>query len=81
MAACFSTPMFAQDPSKKATEDLVKAAQDSKSKRKKSSTKVITNKDVRQAEGQADRPGHARREKDGEDRNDQLVAETGRHSA
>jgi hypothetical protein len=51
MAACFSTPMFAQDPSKKPTEDLVKAAQDSKSKRKKSSTRVITNKDVKQAKG------------------------------
>jgi hypothetical protein len=51
VAACFGTPIFAQDPSKKPTEDLVKAAQDSKSKRKKSSTKVITNKDVKQARG------------------------------
>ena len=51
VAACLSTPMSAQDPSKKPSEDLVKAAKDSKAKRKKSSTKVITNKDVKQAKG------------------------------
>ena len=48
-AACFSTPGWAQE--KPPTEDLVKVAKASKAKRKKSSTKVITNKDVRKAKG------------------------------
>ena len=51
VAACLSTPMSAQDPPKKPPEDLVKTAQESKARRKKSSTKVITNKDVKQAKG------------------------------
>jgi hypothetical protein len=55
-------PLFAQtasttqgstesDPTKKSTDGLVKAAHDAKSKRKKSTTKVITNKDVKKAKG------------------------------
>ena len=51
VAACFSTPVVAQDASKPSTEDLVKTAKATKAKRKKSSTKVITNKDVKKSQG------------------------------
>jgi paraquat-inducible protein B len=55
-AACFSMPMIAQEttkaaPPKKSTEDLVNAAKSAKAKRKASSTKVITNKDVKKSKG------------------------------
>jgi hypothetical protein len=62
VAAGFSPLVFAQDTSapkpaatqttdRKSTEDLVKQAADAKAKRKKSATKVITNKDVKKARG------------------------------
>lgn len=51
-AACLSLPLSAQEPDKKtAPEDLVTAAKASKAKRRKSATKVITNKDVKKAKG------------------------------
>ncbi len=49
VAACFSTPIVAQEAEKK--PDLVTTAKQSKEKRKKSSTRVITNKDVRKSKG------------------------------
>ncbi|HEV8659501.1 MAG TPA: hypothetical protein VGS96_12845 [Thermoanaerobaculia bacterium] len=49
LAACFSTPMAAQEAGKK--PDLVTTAKQSKEKRKKSSTRVITNKDVKKSKG------------------------------
>jgi hypothetical protein len=51
VAACFSTPIRAQEDKKPSTDVLVKTAAESKAKRKKSSTKVITNKDVKKARG------------------------------
>ena len=62
VAAGFSPRVFAQDNSglkpaatqsadRKSTDDLVKQAADAKAKRKKSATKVITNKDVKKATG------------------------------
>jgi hypothetical protein len=50
VAACFSTPIFAQEKTA-TTQDLVKAAKDAKAKRKQSSSKVITNKDVKTSKG------------------------------
>lgn len=51
-AACFSMPLPAQEtPTKAPAEDLVTTAKAAKAKRKKSATKVITNKDVRKAKG------------------------------
>ncbi|HEY3052163.1 MAG TPA: hypothetical protein VGK04_02110 [Thermoanaerobaculia bacterium] len=49
VAACFSTPMTAQEAEKK--PDLVTTAKQSKENRKKSSTRVITNKDVKKSRG------------------------------
>ena len=49
VAACFSTPMFAQETEKK--PDLVTTAKQSKEKRKKSATRVLTNKDVKHSKG------------------------------
>ncbi len=52
-ASCLSLGVLAQEaPSDKpSTEDLVKRAAEAKAKRKKSSTKVITNKDVKKSKG------------------------------
>ena len=53
VAACFSTPIAAQEAEKKAPPagDLVDTAKAAKAKRKQSSTKVITNKDVKKSKG------------------------------
>lgn len=52
VAALIAWPLIAQEaPKPSPTQDLVKAAQQSKPKRKKPTTKVITNKDVKQAKG------------------------------
>lgn len=59
LTAAFGAPVFAQDtsaPKPAATQsagpkDVVSAAHDAKVKRRKSSTKVITNKDVKKSKG------------------------------
>ncbi len=57
VAAYFSTPGWAQDAKDNAGQkpaappDLVQTAKQTKAKRKKSSTKVITNKDVKKSKG------------------------------
>ena len=50
VAACFSTPVFAQEK-KPTTDDLVKAAKTAKAKRRQPTSKVLTNKDVKKSKG------------------------------
>ncbi len=50
VAVCFSTPARAQDP-KPDDSKLVETAKQSKKARKKSTTKVITNSDVKKSKG------------------------------
>lgn len=50
-ALLFALPLLAQESPKTTSPDLVKQAHDAKAKRKKSSTKVLTNKDVKNSKG------------------------------
>lgn len=51
VAGCLSPAALAQDTGLKPTKDVVSAAHDAKARRKKSSTKVLTNKDVKKSKG------------------------------
>ena len=51
VAALLSASLFAQTTDKPSTEELVKRARAAKASRKKSATKVITNKDVKKSKG------------------------------